>query len=94
MPMHNRCKCTVAPIVGSNDPGLKLNSDDLMTIYKAAGKTSGRDYSTSATDLTKLRVKVVNNSELGPVLLRKDAPVNGNAPEWHLPDMRMTRAQM
>ena len=42
MPMHNRCKCTVAPIVGSNDPGLKLNSDDLMTIYKAAGKTSGR----------------------------------------------------
>lgn len=94
MPMHNRCKCTVAPIVGSNDPGLKLNSDDLMTIYKAAGKTAGRDYSTSATDLTKLRVKVVNNSELGPVLLRKDAPVNSNAPEWRLPDMKMTHAQM
>ena len=39
-------------------------------------------------------MKVVNNSELGPVLLRKDAPVNSNAPEWRLPDMRMTRAQM
>lgn len=91
--VHN-CKCTVAPITASNDPGLKLNSDDLMTIYKAAGKTAGRDYSTDATDLTKLRVKVVNNSELGPVLLRKDAPVNSNAPEWRLPDMKMTRAQM
>ena len=94
MPMHNRCRCTVAPITAEHDPGLKLNDSDLMTIYKAAGKTAGKSYSTNATDLTKLRVQVTNNSELGPVLLRKDAPVNEGVAEWHLPDMKMTQRQM
>lgn len=94
MPMHQQCRCTVAPITAKNDPGLKLNDSDLMRIYRAAGETSGNGYSTHASDLTKLRVQVVNNSELGPVLLRKDAPVNRNAPEWHLPDMKMTQRQM
>lgn len=91
--VHN-CKCTVAPITSEHDPGLKLNDSDLMTIYKAAGKTAGKSYSTNATDLTKLRVQVTNNSELGPVLLRKDAPVNDGVAEWHLPDMKMTQQQM
>ena len=94
MPMHQRCKCTVAPITAKNDPGLRLNDSDLMSIYKAAGRTSWGDYSTRASDLTKLRVQVRNHSELGPILLRKDAPINRDAPEWHLPDMKMTQKQM
>lgn len=94
MPLHQQCKCTVAPITAKNDPGLRLNDSDLMSIYKAAGETVGKDYSTHASDLTKLRVQVRNHSELGPILLRKDAPINASAPEWHLPDMKMTQRQM
>lgn len=40
MPLHGNCHCTVLPIVGDNDPGLRLNDDDLKRIYKEAGGTA------------------------------------------------------
>ncbi|NMM93878.1 hypothetical protein [Bifidobacterium oedipodis] len=98
MPMHNRCHCTVAPITESNDPGLKLNGDDLQKIYRAAAAASGKKgYSTSAADLTKLRVDVTSNSELGPILTRAQSETIADTEslgEWHMPDMQMTNAQM
>jgi hypothetical protein len=61
MPMHNRCNCDVAPIVGDQDPGHSLNSADLDALYGAAG-------STRRQDLTRVRIAVHHHGELGPVL--------------------------
>lgn len=109
MPMHDRCKCGVAPIVGDDDPGLRLNQDDLERIYRAAYEAAsderrqwlndrGFDYSTFAKDLANLRVTVTNHSELGPILTRETAGEKSvpdyDAPEWHTPDREMTSEQM
>lgn len=89
LPMHNNCKCTVAPITAGNDPGLQLNRKDLDSIYKAANN------STDAADLKQIRVQVVNHSELGPILTQKEWRQEYDdgtpAPEWHIPDLDMTR---
>ncbi len=63
LPLHGRCKCTVLPIVGADDPGSKLNAADLKGLYAAAG-------STAAEDLKRTRYKVQQHGELGPVLAR------------------------
>ena len=39
--IHDRCKCSTAPLTEDNDPGLKLNEADLRKFYAAAGSTSG-----------------------------------------------------
>ncbi|NEG55462.1 hypothetical protein [Bifidobacterium platyrrhinorum] len=89
LPMHDNCRCTVAPITAGNDPGLLLNREDLDSIYKAANN------STSAADLKQLRVQVMNHSELGPILTQKEWRQKYDdgtpAPEWHRPDLNMTR---
>ena len=59
--IHDRCKCTTLPIYEDNDPGLSLNQQDLAEIYRAAG-------STGAADLKRVRMKVEEHGELGPVL--------------------------
>jgi hypothetical protein len=61
MALHDRCKCTVLPIVNGQDPGLTLNGADLAAFYKSAG-------STGAADLKKTRYVVHQHGELGPVL--------------------------
>lgn len=61
MAVHERCKCTSLPIVDGEDPGLVLNRTDIAAVYKAAG-------STGQQDLAKIRFKVVEHGELGPVL--------------------------
>lgn len=94
MPMHNRCKCTVAPIRDNIDPGLQLNSDDLQKIYDAASMAGGGGSGTSARNLTQLRVSVRNDSEVGPILTRSDWKQNDDAPEWRMPDTIMTQRQM
>ncbi|MDO5502143.1 MAG: hypothetical protein Q4G67_03105 [Actinomycetia bacterium] len=63
MPLHDRCKCTVLPIVGDDDPGWSLNQQDLDRIYEAAGKKTSRD------PLKGVRVTVEQHGELGPVLV-------------------------
>ena len=57
----SNCKCTTLPIYEDNDPGLSLNQQDLAEIYRAAG-------STGAADLKRVRMKVEEHGELGPVL--------------------------
>lgn len=65
MPMHGpSCNCTVMGITKGHDPGLKLNTDDLKTIYAAAG-------STSAGDLLNTRITINEHGELGPVLVKQ-----------------------
>lgn len=65
MPMHNRCKCTVMPVIGAKggdgDPGSSLNNLSLGSFYQAAGSTSG-------DDLKKVRVQVNDHGEYGPTL--------------------------
>lgn len=62
MPLHARCKCTVAPIINSIDPGNSINKADLKSLYDQAGG------STSGKQLKKVRYVVHDNGELGPVL--------------------------
>lgn len=58
MPVHNSCHCGVLPIIDGNDPGQDL---DIGAVYSEADSTDGRE-------LKKVRVKVVEHSELGPQL--------------------------
>ena len=58
MPVHNGCNCGVLPIINGNDPGQDL---DVGAVYGEADSTDGRE-------LKKVRVKVVEHSELGPQL--------------------------
>jgi hypothetical protein len=62
-PLHSRCKCTIAPIVGENDPGLALSQDSLAAVYRLAGD------STFAQDLARVRIQVREHAELGPTLV-------------------------
>lgn len=62
MPLHERCRCTTLPIMGDDDPGRDLDTDALNSLYEQAG-------STSAADLKNVRVKAVQDRELGPVLV-------------------------
>ncbi|MEU2013100.1 hypothetical protein [Nocardia sp. NPDC019302] len=66
--IHGRCKCTVAPIFDDFDPGGELNGRDLDALYAAAGGNSRRQ-------LQRTRYRVVEHSELGPMLL----PEHGEA---------------
>lgn len=71
MPIHDRCKCTVAPIIGELDPGNSLNNLDLGDLYGDADSTLGKE-------LKKIRYKVNNHGEWGPVLDRRGNPLNGD----------------
>lgn len=62
-PMHDRCKCTTAPIVKGSDPGLNLNRADLDRLYAAAGGNT-------RVELKDIRVKELVNGEIGPILTR------------------------
>lgn len=79
MPIHPpHCKCRTMPIVGDDDPGIRINEADLKALYSAAGD------STKANDLAKVRYsldasgrlkvtkapKVRRHGELGPVLTK------------------------
>lgn len=86
MPLHGNCHCTVLPIVGDNDPGLRLNDDDLKRIYKEAGGTA-------SAKLRQTRVLTLTNSEIGPVLSAKDVKPRKDV-DWHQPDADMTREQI
>lgn len=63
LPIHDECHCTSLPVTAKNDPGLKLNDQDLQEIYNAAGGSQG-------ADLLNTRVSIGEHGELGPVLLK------------------------
>lgn len=66
MPIHARCRCTVAAVTREADPGLQLNDDDLKqvldTVYEAAGGTTRERLKT-------VRVEYVEHGELGPMMV-------------------------
>lgn len=64
MPIHARCKCSVMPIIGKEDPALQLNYQDLQELYKDAGGTAG-------AKLKRTRYRIEQHGELGPVLVRQ-----------------------
>lgn len=67
-PLHGSCNCTVAAVTEDEDPGLDLNEEDFATLYAAAGEASGKDRSTWAADLKKIRYRTDEHGELGLVL--------------------------
>ena len=71
MDLHPGCKCTILPVVGDVDPGLKLNSEDLARIYQAAGGT------TETRALSQTRFEVRQNGELGPILIPQGVDMKG-----------------
>ena len=66
MPIHTRCKCTVLPIFGDEDPATVFNQTDLDAAYAASPGTS-------RADLVKTRFRV-EDTELGPTLIPWQPP--------------------
>lgn len=66
LPLHSHCRCTVAEVTSTSDPGNSLNDRSLADLYDAAG-------STSAADLKGTRWKVSEHGELGPILVPRKA---------------------
>lgn len=64
MPLHDLCKCTISPLTKDRDLGLRLNDADLARIYAAAG-------STYADDLKRIKIRIREHGELGPILTQK-----------------------
>lgn len=56
--------CTTMPVTKGDDPGFRLNGDDLQKIYAAAG-------STFAEDLLNTRITINEHGEMGPVLVKQ-----------------------
>lgn len=63
-PIHARCKCSISPVTKSNDPGVRLNREDLDRLYDDAGD------STYGRQLKRTRYVIEHHHELGPVLVR------------------------
>lgn len=63
LPLHDNCFCNVMPVTRKTDPGSILNRDSLDEIYSDA------DYSTYAEDLMKVKYRVEQHGELGPILV-------------------------
>lgn len=75
-PIHDECKCTVAPVIRRtgpdgdevvDDPGQRITGEDLGKLYADAGTTSGR---TKGNNLKRTRYVIEEHAELGPVLTR------------------------
>ncbi|WP_230671028.1 hypothetical protein [Rathayibacter sp. Leaf248] len=64
LPLHQGCNCDTLPVTASDDPGFRLNAEDLKTVYAAAGGNS-------AGELLNTRVTVTEHGELGPVLVKQ-----------------------
>jgi hypothetical protein len=75
MPIHSRCRCTVAAVGSKDDPGFSLNQEDIKRVYEQAGQIANKDGTprsdTSAKRLKQIRVdvEVVEHGELGPWLV-------------------------
>jgi hypothetical protein len=75
MPIHARCRCTVAAVGSKDDPGFKLNEQDIKRVYEQAGQIANKDGTpradTSRKRLLQIRVdvEVVEHGELGPWLV-------------------------
>lgn len=80
MPIHARCRCSVAVLTADSDPGQTLNDEDLARIYRAAGGNT-------RNQLKTVRVLYAEHGELGPVLV--NATQNFRGPD----DFARTQSQ-
>jgi len=89
LPLHDHCHCTVMPIVGDDDPGDFFNKEDidlLNELYKAAGGDN------TAQGLSRVRFKVIQNSELGPYLVEEGSKTKGIHPSPSNPRTKISRS--
>lgn len=70
MPIHTGCNCTAVIVGSKNDPGKTINLEDVKAVYEMVG-------STGAAELRKVRVKVAEHGELGPLLVRRGDKFRG-----------------
>ena len=70
MPLHQGCNCTVAEVTSREDLGVQLNGLSLQDLYDAAGGT-GRE------GLQRVRYRVEQHGELGPVLVNAEHDFRG-----------------
>lgn len=73
--LHAHCHCEMLPIEDGKDPGISLNSDDLESLYEAAGRAVGKDRETGGGAkqlgaLKRVRVAITEHGELGPILVK------------------------
>lgn len=73
--LHDHCNCEMIPIDSGKDPALRLNQDDLDSLYAAAGKAVGKDSETGGGAaqlgaLKRVRVGITEHGELGPILVK------------------------
>lgn len=75
MPIHARCDCGVAPIIGSADPGQIINRQLVRDLKAAAKQTNSPDYYKNRHitvdengEIHFPETKVHTHGELGPVL--------------------------
>ncbi len=81
MPIHTSCRCTVAAVGSKDDPGFRLNEQDIKRVYQQAGQIANKDGTprsdTSAKRLKQIRVEVVEHGELGPWLVNPQQRFRG-----------------
>lgn len=70
MPIHARCRCSVAAATADSDPGRSLNEEDLARIYREAGGNTKQR-------LALVRVEYAEHGELGPVIVNADRSFRG-----------------
>jgi hypothetical protein len=76
-PLHGpSCNCDTLPIVAGDDPGFRVNDNDLKAIYDVAG-------STAAEDLLNTRITINEHGELGPILTKKGDHFRGPSEAGH-----------
>jgi hypothetical protein len=90
LPLHGGCNCTTMPIVVGDDPGFRLNKDDLDELYRGAGSKFG-------SDLLNTRVTINEHGELGPVLVKQGdhfrTPEEAGRPAFKKPTSEELRKQ-
>ncbi|WP_243063195.1 hypothetical protein [Humibacter sp. RRB41] len=90
MPIHGGDNCTTMPIVAGDDPGFRLNKDDLDELYRGAGSKFG-------SDLLNTRVTINEHGELGPVLVKHGdhfrTPEEAGRPAFKKPTLEVMRKQ-
>jgi hypothetical protein len=78
MPVHPGCDCSVAPIIGTQDPGRTINDQMVLDVHAAiqdrfgTSEPGGRGIRT-ADDLVDYRDLLITHEhgEIGPVLARR-----------------------
>ena len=73
LPIHNRCGCVVAPIVGERDPGQVINKDLLRELRQ---RGAVKDI-TEQRQRAAAKVATAEHGEVGPVLVNADHAFTG-----------------